>query len=268
MPSLQWTEISLRASRRAAQFAARRVAHFIWPAACLHCDNVTYGGPWCVACRGQLLRSVSLAACPWCGAALPGVGAGCVQCHDKGLPHIDAVIRGWGYGGIARSGVLAGKFHGHWFALEQMAQPIAPELASLHASGTELIPIPLHWRRRLSRGYDQSRVIAQAMATASGLPVGNLLRRIKVTQPQTTLISRTARLANLEGAFTLRRPTDLTGRRFLLVDDVLTTGATAIAAARVLKKSRAKWVGIAVLCVTDHQEGASNAHGNHVLMIP
>ncbi len=109
-----------------------------------------------------------------------------------------------------------------------------------------IVPTPLHWRRRWTRGYNQAMLLARELAPALGLKPVNALRRTRATTAQAGL-SRTARRANVAGAFLVRDASRIRGRRVLLVDDVMTTGATLRACAAALKRAGARSVSIAVL---------------------
>lgn len=89
-----------------------------------------------------------------------------------------------------------------------------------------LVPVPLAWQRRLKRGYNQSLMIAQGVSAETGIPILNhLIRRIRNVRSQTSL-SPDERLRNVEGIFRLRRPRQAEGMHLLLIDDIVTTGAT------------------------------------------
>jgi ComF family protein len=111
-----------------------------------------------------------------------------------------------------------------------------------------LIPVPLHWRRGWSRRYNQSGALARVIERQSGVKVTpEVLRRVRPTQQQIGL-SRAQRASNVQGAFnvpTERRP-EIQGRRVILIDDVLTSGATADACARALLRARAAQVDVLV----------------------
>jgi len=108
-----------------------------------------------------------------------------------------------------------------------------------------LVPIPLTWRRRLHRGYNQSYEIARGVKTVTGLPIYNkVVRRIRFTQSQTARHS-SERWENVEGAFRLVAPQKIEGCHLLLIDDIITTGATLVSCAREL--ARVPGVRISIL---------------------
>ncbi|MBS1832800.1 MAG: ComF family protein [Acidobacteria bacterium] len=99
-----------------------------------------------------------------------------------------------------------------------------------------IAPMPLHWRKRWDRGFNQSELLARAVAERSGIPYrGNLLRRVKASEAQAGL-SFAARQTNVRGVFRVTRNI-AQGQHVLLIDDVLTTGATAASAARLLRRT-------------------------------
>ena len=113
-------------------------------------------------------------------------------------------------------------------ALAPFCREAAPEL---------IVPVPLHRKRLRQRGYNQSQLIGQVLEKQWGVPleIGNL-RRVRWTEPQTSLDAKD-RVSNVSGAFAVREPQRLKGRRVLLVDDVLTTGSTLRACADALRES-------------------------------
>jgi len=118
----------------------------------------------------------------------------------------------------------------------------------LQAAGVQaVVPVPLHWRRRWARGYNQAEAVARELATSLGVPLGaGWLRRVKPAS-QHAQPSASAREANIRGAFRCRPRASLTGRTVLLVDDVMTTGSTVGEAARMLRQAGAGRVVVAVL---------------------
>jgi ComF family protein len=120
---------------------------------------------------------------------------------------------------------------------ERLAERIAAEARArvVLSPGAVLVPVPLHPRRQRERGFNQSELLAAALGRRSGLLVasGVLVRR-KETAPQTGL-SASARRSNVAGAFVVRHRGLVAGRVAVLVDDVVTTGATARACARALR---------------------------------
>jgi ComF family protein len=163
----------------------------------------------------------------------------------------DAAVRVNVYHDAMEPAVLMIK-HAH---REGLAERLGQRFVELHSDRLRemradyIVPVPLHWWKRLRRGYNQSASIAYGLSERLGIPSRpRWLRRIRAT-PQQNSLQRTARHDNVRGAF--RATVRLDKLRLLLVDDVMTTGATASEAARALKKSGAEWVGVAVLARTE-----------------
>lgn len=113
-----------------------------------------------------------------------------------------------------------------------------------------VIPVPLFPTRLHEREYNQSLLLADRLSRATGVPLSydNLIRS-RDTPPQTEL-TRAVRLKNLRGAFTLRRPDNIAGKRILLIDDVFTTGATVNECAKTLRRARAADIYVCTLART------------------
>jgi ComF family protein len=129
--------------------------------------------------------------------------------------------------------------------------------------------MPLHWFKKWQRGFNQSDLLAQEIGKKWNVPVRNVIRRTKATLPQAGL-TNAKRRANMSGAFRVPRGRSLAGMRVLLVDDVVTTGATASACARVLKRAGAAHVALLALARTDRRQSVelsfttySTATGGH-----
>lgn len=124
------------------------------------------------------------------------------------------------------------------------------EIIGEDKSETLIVPVPLHWRRQLHRGFNQAELISSLLAEQLGIPHLKLLKRNRYTTTQTRL-ERAERLKNLEGAFTVnrkfRKKSDF--KQVILVDDVFTTGSTSEECASVIKKEYAKVENIVVLTV-------------------
>jgi ComF family protein len=115
-----------------------------------------------------------------------------------------------------------------------------------------LIPVPMHWLRRWRRGFNQSELLARELSRRTGLPVKLALGRTRWIKPQAGL-RHPERRNNVRGAFGARRGVPVEGLRLLLVDDVMTTGATASACAEALKKAGAARVSVLTLARADRR---------------
>jgi ComF family protein len=115
-----------------------------------------------------------------------------------------------------------------------------------------VVPVPLHWRKKWSRGFNQSELLARQVGRQRRIPVLNALRRRRNTATQAGL-ANAGRRRNVAGAFMERSAGALRGKRILLIDDVMTTGATANACASVLKRCGAKSVSLLTLARVDRR---------------
>jgi ComF family protein len=193
----------------------------------------------CVACREIVTTLEPL--CPRCAdalAALPIPAPLAVDVAGGTTLHVQALFP---FTGPARELVHALKYQNRRDAAQPLAELAAarfgPELAS-----TILVPIPLHPRRERARGYNQSAVLAAAIAEATGARLLPALVRTRSTRSQTKL-GRGARAGNVAGAFGLALPGIPTPGLVILVDDVVTTGATLGAAAAALTATEAVRIG-------------------------
>ena len=204
----------------------------------------------CLGCERRLAPGQPDALCPSCLRGLPRPEPGAARALLGAAP-VEDVAALWAFdpGGAVQRVQHALKYGGR----PALGAPLGRLLArALRADGAgpvdAVIPVPLSGVRRLERGYNQAEAVA--VGVAEGLGVGvlpGLLVRTRATERQATL-ARPARVANVEGAFALRPGADAAGRHVLLVDDVLTTGATAAAAAQALAEGGAV-VSVAALAL-------------------
>jgi len=115
-----------------------------------------------------------------------------------------------------------------------------------------IIPVPMHWWRKWNRGFNQAELLARVVARRTGIPAARVLKRGRRTPAQAGL-SLAQRRDNLTGAFRVPVRKRVEGRRVLLVDDVLTTGATASACAAALKRAGARSVVLLTLARVDRR---------------
>jgi ComF family protein len=228
------------------------VLQLLYPAICGACGRSlpVDQRDFCGVCRAALTADPH-STCPRCAATIGPhalVENGCPLCRDYHF-HFDGVLRMGPYEGLLREVILQMK-HGNAESLaESMGDLWAEHSASrLRQIGAEVIvPVPLHWRRRWTRGYNQSEALAWALASKLRLPCKpSWLRRTRHT-PQQTLQTPAQRRQNVRGAFKARSAARLRGKTVLLVDDVLTTGTTGSEAAQALREAGAAKVVVAVL---------------------
>ncbi|MBM3307459.1 MAG: ComF family protein [Candidatus Eisenbacteria bacterium] len=208
----------------------RALLAFVLPDACLVCGTPLEGGErdLCARCR-LVLRPAAPRALP-----LPTLEGG----EDAPRPETEFAAYALDFDGPARALVHALKYQGRRGVADTLAAIIGPLVANLPGAGVDaIVPVPLHPVRLRERGFNQTDLIAGGLARFAGAPVQTAwLRRARPTRTQTDL-SRADRIRNVRGAFAAGRA--LQGTRLLLLDDVVTTGATLASAASALRRAGA-----------------------------
>ncbi len=194
---------------------------------------------FCVSCRTPFVNPAPL-----------GLDGRCELCR-RGLRGFDAAYSFGGYEGVLRELIHLFKYA----RIRPLAGPLGEILARAiprDQTFDAIVPVPLHWRRRWQRGFNQSALLAGAIARRYGIPVRTALRRTRATPTQAGL-TNARRRSNVAGAFRVGRKAQVAGCRILLVDDVMTTGATASACAAALKRAGAHYVALLTLARVDRR---------------
>jgi ComF family protein len=240
---------ALSAGRQACSHVARFALDIALPTLCVACREPVEGEGVCAACWAKL----SFIAPPFC----PRLGIPFVYDPGPEMLSMEAIaappayrraraaVR---YDDVARTLVHALKYQDRTDLAPVMGRWMARAGRELTEGADMLIPVPLHWRRAWRRRYNQSGALARVIARQSGIEVKTeLLRRVRATEQQIGL-SRAQRATNVQGAFQVsaKMQSELQGRRIVLIDDVLTSGATADACARALLRAKAAQVDLLV----------------------
>lgn len=194
---------------------------------------------WCDRCLEKIpwIRSP---ICPHCGRPFhksPSCGNHlCGDCELARYPFQSARSAALHWG-VVRQGIHNLKFGGQLHWIPPLVELLESAWTDEMRKGTDcIVPVPLHVKRLRQRGFNQAALLARALGKAAGIPVRyDVLARSVWTEPQTRL-KREERLENVKGAFVVSRPSDVRGKRILLLDDVFTTGSTLCECTRVLKK--------------------------------
>jgi ComF family protein len=240
---------TLSACRGAWHHAARMALDIALPTLCVACREPVNGEGVCANCWAKL----SFIAPPLC----PRLGIPFVYDPGPGLLSMEAISDPPAYGraraavrydDVARTLVHALKYQDRTDLAPAMGRWMARAGRELIEQGDALIPVPLHWRRGWSRRFNQSGALARVIERQTGVKLlSEVLRRVRPTLQQIGL-SRPQRASNVQGAFKVaaERQSEIQGRRVVLVDDVLTSGATVDACARALLRAKAASVDVLV----------------------
>ncbi len=215
------------------------------PRLCASCREPVGGEGLCPACWSKL----AFIAPPYCerlGIPFPyDPGPGVLSMEAIADPpayqRARAAVR---FDDVARALVHALKYGDRLDLAPMMGRWMAAAGSALTAEADAIVPVPLHWRRQWAGRFNQSALLSDAIAKASGVPVvDGALKRVKAT-PQQVGLSQSARALNVQGAFQVSSKAAVEGRRLILVDDVVTTGATVDACARALLRAGAVQVDV------------------------
>jgi ComF family protein len=174
----------------------------------------------------------------------------CTVCRES-LVNFDTAYSFGSYEGPLRKLIHLFKYA----KVETLAEPLSRfviQALPLDQNFDLVMAMPMHWRKRWERGFNQAELLARPVAKRYGLKLSNHLRRKRYTKAQAGL-SELERRENLKGSFLVKRPERIAGRRILLIDDVFTTGATLRAAAAALKATGAGQVSALTLARVDRR---------------
>lgn len=231
----------------------RGLVQLIYPNTCWTCGTpiAIEQRHVCSSCLARLTTD-PFPTCPRCSST---VGPHAV--YDQGCPScatakfaFDGAIRMGPYDGLLRETILRMKQPAGEDLAEVLgalwACQVRARLAALNPDF--VIPVPLHWARRWRRGFNQAEIFAWHLARELGVPCRpRTLTRIRATPRQSEQATATARHENVKHAFVARNSDELAGKTVVLVDDVLTTGATASEASRALRAGKPRAIHVAVL---------------------
>jgi len=250
-PSQREPGAKLRGVRAWLNAASDALVSVFFPGGCRICDKLLATAsrvPICGECLASFARVPSV-ACVICGRPLAADGSMqgqpllCEACHDKTYTFERARSFAMYEGALVKA-ILLLKFEqieplGGWFA-ERLAELVRSAGQLLAAD--VVVPVPLHRQREKERGYNQAALISQPLAKRLKLPHRAVLLVRTRPRPDKTILSLEERWESVRGAFATRPGSQVDNQRVLLVDDVLTTGATLDACSRALREAGAKSV--------------------------
>lgn len=223
---------------------------FVFPAECQYCGGFLGDCRTIVFCQSCWMQIAPLTGpmCALCGDLLPAArsqpdadGRLCQHCRAL-PPHMDRVLTATAYAQVAKTAIRCFKFHqaaGLGKPLAQLILTQLPQHVDAHAY-QGILPVPLHPHHQRQRGYNQAEILAREIAAHLRIPLlRHALRRVRQTSQQARLTHRQARHVNIQGAFQVVKPAAVSGKALILVDDVVTTGATVSECARMLKQAGA-----------------------------
>ena len=229
----------------------REVAAWVLPGACLLCGCRCGSPSLCERCEVELPRA-DLNACDACALPMPeGTRGRCGACLNEHLPYRRArspfsyeddvawLIRRYKFRGNLAAGHALARCMAHAMSLQTTSEP--PGL---------LVPVPLHEQRLRERGFDQAVELARHLGSFLRLQVCPALKRLRATTAQTSSVDVPSRRRNLRGAFSVARPQLVAGKHVSVIDDVMTTGATASYLAKLLQNAGVKRVDVWLIART------------------
>jgi competence protein ComFC len=215
----------------------------LYPATCTICGkNIRAGEYLCDGCEGKLIRIVA-PFCETCSEPFEGSidsAFTCANCAHRTI-YFEAAVAAYRGRGIVRDVIHEFKYNRQIHLRHLVARWLRAALDDERLRDIRfdlIVPVPLHPARQRERGFNQASLLAELLYAQTSIASMPLLERLRYTTTQTAL-DRAERMENLHNAFRLRKNSDVRGLRVLLIDDVLTTGATLSECARVLKRAGA-----------------------------
>ena len=201
--------------------------------------------PKCVLCR-RVLEAEETDLCHSCRVDTPEYPTG-----KRKLQFLDSFVAVWYYEGYVRQSLLRFKFGGARNLAQAYGRALAMKILQAHPEGFDVLTwIPVSRLRKLRRGYDQCELLAQAVGRELGMTPVPLLRKIRNNRQQSRIQGLAQRRANVLGVYRAVTTEEIGCKRILLLDDILTTGATAGEAARVLLTAGASEVHCAAVAAS------------------
>lgn len=196
----------------------------------------------CVLCR-KLLEYPEQDLCTTCRRESPRY-----RIQKTKLQFLDSFAAVWYYEGSVRESLLRYKFHNARSYASAYGRMLAMVISQTHPEGVDLLTwVPVSSLRKLRRGYDQVELLARAVGKELGTAPVSTLKKVRHNRPQSGIADQAQRKANVLGAYRVKDPRAVAGKRILLLDDILTTGATAGECARMLLTMGAKEVHCAAV---------------------
>jgi ComF family protein len=229
--------------------AAKSLLDLLFPPLCIGCRAPVADSGFCASCWSKL-TFLDGPACACCGLPFPVALEGenlCAACLAK-PPAFDQARAIMAYDDNSRGAILAFKHADRLELVPGFSRWLARTGQSMIANSDIIVPVPLHRRRLWQRRYNQAAELGRRLARDWNLAFDPFaLVRSRATASQGTMASAKARRRNVLGAFKVPKAVRVAGKRVLLLDDVLTTGATAEACARALKRAGAARVHVLAL---------------------
>lgn len=215
---------------------------FIFPEICLICaENKGYV---CDKCLKTLPRPCF--KCFRCNRKNP-FGLYCASCRENNLP--DMILAGFAYQGKLKDAIHQYKFEDAYQLSEDFSKSLIPIVKGIKNYKRYVLTfVPLSWSRERYRGYNQSRLLADKIARCLKMQVLDLLERKGQDETQVTSKTKLARRRNIKGVFSIKEDIDIP-ENIVLIDDVVTTGATVEETTKVLKQAGAKKVAVVALAM-------------------
>ncbi len=257
----------------------RGLADLLVPDACAGCEHAdaVLQHHLCDRCQARIARLAAIPYCTRCGRSVhPAAQSerGCAYCRHERYWNLAALVRTTPYHSVVRRMLLDLKYGNALRNGSILARHLAQALRSApwYPQIDRLVPVPMHWLRRMQRPLNHTRALIEALSADTGLPWTPLVARHRYAPSQTEMRSHRARLENVSGCFGPNRVQEvlrgraLRGQTVCVVDNFLSSGATLIEVARTLRRMGAARVYGAVVArsviASDRQAGTSALLGS------